>query len=464
MKKGDLITDLEIIDIASNGKAVGKLEGQVVFINGLIPGDVADVQVFKKRRKYAEGRSVELKKESEDRTSPRCVHFGTCGGCKWQNMNYTAQLRYKESHVRENLKKISGVELPEMNPILPSEEQYDYRNKLEYTFSNKRWLTQEEIDSGQEFDARHALGFHVPGMFDKVVDLSECHLQGKISNEVRDFIRRKSLELDIPFFDLREQNGALRNLIVRTTTTGEVMVILSVFEMTDDVKSLLEAIRKEFPDLTSLQYAVNAKKNDTLFDQDIIPHSGQTFITEKMKGLSYRIGPKTFYQTNSRQAEKLYEVAMHMADLKGDELVYDLYTGTGTIANYLAKKSKKVVGVEYVPEAVADAKVNSELNGIENTEFFAGDMKDILTDDFFEMHGRPEVIVTDPPRAGMHPDVVERIAASGAGKVVYVSCNSASQARDLEVLNKTYKVVEIQPVDMFPQTAHVENVVKMIKR
>ena len=464
MKKGDIIRDLHITDIASDGKALGKVDGQVVFVPGLVPGDVADVQLYRKRRRYAEGRLMELKKESPDRISPRCEHFGTCGGCKWQNMTYEAQLRFKENHVRENLRKLSHVELTDLNTILPSEEQYDYRNKLEFTFSNKRWLTDKEVSSGVEFDSRHALGFHVPGMFDKVVDLSECHLQGKVSNEIREYVRKRSVELNIPYFDIREQSGVLRNLTIRTTTRDETMFLLSVYSVTDEVRTLLDEVRARFPSLTSLMYVVNSKKNDSIFDLEVQLHSGQAYITEKMMDLKYRIGPKSFYQTNSRQAEKLYRVVSGMASLKGDELVYDLYTGTGTIANYLAGSCRAVVGVEYIEEAVEDARQNASLNNIENSTFFSGDLKDVLSADFFQTHGQPSVIVTDPPRAGMHEDVTRAMASSGAETIVYVSCNSASQARDLGILDQNYKVVEVQPVDMFPQTAHVENVVKLQKR
>ena len=461
MKKGEILTNLEILDIASNGKAIGKVDGQVVFVSGLVPGDVADVQVTKKRRKYAEARTLELRVKSDIRTEPKCSHFGICGGCKWQHMTYERQLAYKSNHVAENLKKISHVHLPEMNKIIPSDKQYHYRNKLEYTFSNKRWLTEEEVATGSEFAQRNALGFHIPGLFDKVVDLNECFLQEKISDDIRSFIRDESEKMNIPYFDLREQRGILRNLIVRTTSTGEVMVILAITKRTNETTELLNKIKDKFPEITSLQYVVNRKKNDTIFDLEVTLFSGQEFITEIMHGLDFKIGPKSFYQTNSEQVEKLYSVALEMSDLTGNEVVYDLYTGTGTIANFVASRSKKVIGVEYVPDAVEDAKENSRLNGISNTHFVSGDMKDILGAEFFSKHGAPDLIITDPPRAGMHLDVVKCINESGAKKVVYVSCNSASQARDLEILDEKYKVVEIQPVDMFPQTAHVENVVKL---
>lgn len=464
MKKGEIIKNLSIVDIASNGKALGRHEGQVVFVDMLVPGDVADIQIYKKRSKYAEGRSVALIQPSSKRIEPRCIHFGVCGGCKWQHMDYKEQLIHKQKHVAENLRKLSGISLPEIQDIIPSENQFYYRNKMEYTFSNSRWLTEEEIKSEGDFSNRSALGFHVPGRFDKIVDIRECHLQDSISDEIRNFVKSYSIENELSFFDLREQKGLLRNLIIRNTVKGEVMLVLAVTAFNEKVISLLENLKIKFPSITSLNYVVNDKRNDTIFDLDVICFSGKDHITEEMKDLKYRIGPKSFYQTNGLQAEKLYELAKKFADIKKSDLVYDLYTGTGTIANYLASDAKKVIGIEYVEDAVEDARKNAILNNIDNTEFFAGDMQKLLTPEFFSKHGAPNVIVTDPPRAGMHADVVVNIRNSGAERIVYVSCNPASQARDLEILDEAYEVKILQPVDMFPHTAHVENIAVLQKR
>ena len=464
MKKGDILLNIEAIDIASNGKAIAKHEGQVIFVNGLVPGDVANVQIFKKRRKYAEGNYTSIQSYSSDRVEAKCVHFGICGGCKWQHLNYDKQLKYKQDQVAENLKKLSGVQLPEINPIIPSERLYEYRNKLEFTFSNKSWLTEEEIKSGIDFNDRNALGFHIPGRFDKVLDINECHLQAVISNDVRNFIRTYSHEHLLTYFDLREQVGLLRNLIIRTTTTGELMIILSITEWNDEIEKLMKALMVRFKEITSLNYVVNQKKNDTINDLEVICYEGKSYIEEKMRDLTFKIGPKSFYQTNGPQAEILYKITSEMACFTGNEIVYDLYTGTGTIANYIAGKAKKVIGVEYVEEAIKDAEENSKINKIQNTSFYAGDMKDIITDSFFKENGSPDVIITDPPRSGMHPDVVEKLKNSGAKIIIYVSCNPATQARDLQVLDEKYKVVNVQPVDMFPHTAHVENVLKLALR
>lgn len=464
MKKGEIIKNLAIVDIASNGKALGRHEGQVVFVDMLVPGDVADIQIYKKRSKYAEGRSVQLVQPSPKRVEPRCIHFGVCGGCKWQHMEYKEQLIHKQKHVAENLRKLSGIILPEIQTIIPSENQFYYRNKMEYTFSNSRWLTETEIKSEEDFSNRSALGFHVPGRFDKIVDIKECHLQDSISDEIRNFVNSYSTENDLSFFDLREQKGLLRNLIIRNTVKGEVMLVLAVTAFNENVKRLLENIKDKFPSITSLNYVVNDKKNDTIFDLEVVCFSGKVHITEEMKNLKYRIGPKSFYQTNSLQAEKLYELTKKFAEINKTDLVYDLYTGTGTIANYLASDAKKVIGIEYVKAAVEDARENAILNNINNTEFFAGDMQALLTPDFFSKHGIPNIIITDPPRAGMHPDVVVNIKNSGAKRIVYVSCNPASQARDLEILDEAYEVKILQPVDMFPHTAHVENIAVLHKR
>lgn len=464
MKKGAILKNLEITGIASNGKALGRHDGQVVFVDRLIPGDVAEVQIFKKRSKYAEARLIQLVEPSTDRIEARCEHFGVCGGCKWQHMSYENQLKHKESHVAENLRKLSGIQLPEIQTIIGSEKQFEYRNKMEYTFSNSRWLTEEEIKSENDFSNRNALGFHVPGRFDKIVEINECHLQEGFANELRNFIKNYANEHGISFFDLRAQTGILRNLIIRNTSIGEWMLVLAITEWNEEIETLMNSIKDKFPQITSLNYVVNAKKNDTIHDLEVICYSGKDHILEKMKDLNYRINPKSFYQTNSKQAEKLYEIAKNHAEIKSTDLVYDLYTGTGTIANYLAADAKKVVGIEYVEEAVEDARKNAELNGIDNTLFFSGDMQKMLTDEFFSVNGKPDVIVTDPPRAGMHPDVVAQIAKSGARRIVYVSCNPATQARDLEMLDEIYEVVYLQPVDMFPHTAHVENVAVLTKR
>lgn len=459
MKKGDIIEDLEITGISSEGKAVGRYDGMVVFVKEGAPGDIIDVEISFKKKKFAEGRIAKLKTASASRTEPFCMHFGTCGGCKWQHLDYKAQLKFKQGHVEENLAKISGLDLPAVKPIIGSEKTRLYRNKLEYTFSNKRWLTKDEIDSEGELE-RNGLGFHVPRRFDKVLDISECHLQADPSDAIRNALRAYALEKALTFFDIRDQHGLLRNLIIRTTSIGQTMVIVQVFEPDQKaIDGIMEFLKMEFPQITSLNYIINQKKNETFQDQEVVCVHGTPYIEEKMGDLTFRIGPKSFYQTNSKQAEVLYEVAVKMAGLKGEEVVYDLYTGTGTIANYIARSSKKVVGVEYVPEAIEDAKVNAEINGIGNTSFFAGDMKDVLNQEFVSTHGKPDVIIVDPPRAGMHLDVVETIVNIRPDRLVYVSCNPATQARDLEYLAEGFSIEEIQPLDMFPQTQHVENVI-----
>ncbi len=459
MNKGDIISSLEITGISADGKSVGRHDGIVVFVKEGVPGDVAEVEITYKRRRFLEGKITNLVKASEHRSEPFCEHFGTCGGCKWQHLSYEGQLKFKQDHVEENLTKISGMDLPKIKPIIGSAETQYYRNKLEYTFSNKRWLTKEEIGSEGELD-RNGLGFHIPGMFDKILDIKNCYHQAEPSNSIRNAVKKYAAEHALTFFDIRDQHGFLRNLIIRTTSTGETMVMLQVFEPNQPaIDAIMEFLKSEFPEITSLNYIINQKKNETIFDQEVVCVSGTPYIQEKMGELTFRIGPKSFYQTNSKQAERLYEVAAEMAQLTGEETVYDLYTGTGTIANFVAGKSKKVVGVEYVPEAIEDAKVNSEINGITNTAFFAGDMKDVLNDAFVKKHGRPDVIITDPPRAGMHEDVVEALVRIRPERIVYVSCNPATQARDIELLSEAFTVEEIQPIDMFPHTQHVENVI-----
>jgi len=453
-----LISDVEIIDIAEEGKGVAKHDNLVLFIERAVPGDVLDVELQRKKKNFAEGKIAEIKKASEFRVDPFCSHFGVCGGCKWQQMTYDAQLKFKEQYVSNALSRIGKVDVSGMESILPSEQTEYYRNKLEFTFSNKRWLT--SLDEVESTDSMDALGFHVPGRFDKILAIDHCYLQQDPSNELRNSVFQFAKENYISFYDLRAHEGALRNLIIRTSSTGEVMVIV-VFAYPEEgqVELLMSYIKDTFPTITSLLYIINQKKNDTIFDQDIHVYSGRDFIYEEMEGLKFKVGPKSFYQTNSRQAYELYKVTRDFADLKGDELVYDLYTGAGTIANFVAKSAREVVGVEYVPTAIEDAKINSEINGIHNTKFYAGDMKDVLTADFILEHGKPDVVITDPPRAGMHADVVDRILEMESEKVVYVSCNAATQARDLERLTSKYEVVRIKPVDMFPHTQHVENVV-----
>jgi len=459
------IEQVEITDIGAEGKAIAKIDNRVIFITQVIPGDIVDVQVTKKRKSFMEAVPVNFHKYSDMRTEPFCEHFGVCGGCKWQNLPYNEQLKYKHQQVIDNLERIAKVDLPEVNDILPSEKTRFYRNKLEFTFSNKRWLTKDEIDSNEELDRSNALGFHVPKIWDKIVNIERCYLQEEPSNAIRLEIKNYADKNNLPYFDLRKQEGFLRNLIIRTSTTKELMVIVVFFY--DDQKkitNLLNHVADKFPEITSLMYIVNSKANDSITDQDVIFFKGNDHIFEKMENLKFKIGPKSFYQTNSEQAYNLYSKAREFANLTGNEVVYDLYTGTGTIANFVAKKAKKVVGIEYVPEAIEDAKVNSEINNISNTDFFAGDLKAILTESFIEKQGKPDVIITDPPRAGMHPDVVNTILKADSEKIVYVSCNPATQARDISLLDTNYKITKVQPVDMFPHTYHVENIVLLERR
>lgn len=459
MKKGSVVENLKIDSISSEGKGVGRVDGQVVFIKDTVPGDILDVKITGRKKKVLQGLPVNFHTYSKDRTEPFCEHFGLCGGCKWQHMSYESQLQFKNDHVLQNLKKLSGVEIPVANPILGSQETTYYRNKLEYTFSNYRWLTKEEIESGQEVN-RTGLGFHIPGRFDKILNINKCFLQSDESNEIRIALKSFADENELEFFDLKKQTGFLRNLIIRSSTTGDLMVILQVFQKDEDkINRVMNFLKDSFPAITSLMYVVNDKGNDSFYDLNIIPFHGKEYIEEKMGDLTFRIGPKSFYQTNSEQAHELYKIAASFADLKGDELVYDLYTGTGTIANFVARSAKKVIGIESVAEAIEDAKINSQINGISNTNFFAGDMKDMLGNEFINEHGKPDIIITDPPRAGMHPRVTQLLADLKVDRIVYVSCNSATQARDLQVLGESYEVKKIQPVDMFPQTHHVECVV-----
>lgn len=457
--------DVEIVDVGAEGKAIGKVDDMVVFVTNVVPGDVVDLQVTKKRKRYCEAKVTQIKKRSALRVDPFCDHFGVCGGCKWQNLPYEAQLQYKQKQVADQLSRIGKLDLPEISPIIGSVKTKEYRNKLEYTFSNKRWLTIDEINDESVTKERGALGFHIPGLFDKVLDIDKCWLQAEPSNEIRNVVKEHALKHGLDFFDIKTQEGFLRNLIIRSSSTGELMVILSFFrEEKENREELLSMLAERFPQITSLMYVINPKGNDTIFDLDIQVFKGNDCMYEQMENLRFKVGPKSFYQTNTEQAYNLYKVAREYAQLTGNETVYDLYTGTGTIANFVAHKAKKVIGIEYVPEAIDDAKINSSINGISNTSFFAGDMKDILTDSFIKKHGNPDVIITDPPRAGMDLDVVNTILAATPKKIVYVSCNPATQARDLELMKEQYQIAKIQPVDMFPHTHHVENVVLLEKK
>lgn len=459
--KNKVIPNLLIERIAAEGKCVAHHEGKVVFVQNVAPGDVVDVRINRGKSSFMEGEAIRFHEYSKDRIEPFCSHFGTCGGCKWQHINYDLQKTYKRQQVVDQFTRIAKVDIPEVMPILGSEKTQYYRNKLDFTFSNNRWLTREEINSGEAFE-RNALGFHIPKMFDKIIDIEHCYLQGGLSNDIRNKLREFALKEGLSFYDIRNQHGLLRNLIIRTTSTGETMVIVQFGENEPEgVKKTMEFLHQEFPNLTSLLYIINLKKNETFHDQEVITFAGRDFIVEEMEGLKFRVGPKSFYQTNSDQAYELYKVARDFAELKGDEVVYDLYTGTGTIANFVAKQAKEVIGIEYVEAAIADAKINSQINGINNTIFYAGDMKDLLNDEFISKHARPDVIITDPPRAGMHEDVVNMLLKLEAPKIVYVSCNPATQARDVALLAEKYTVDKIQPVDMFPQTYHVENVVRL---
>lgn len=454
-----ILQDLHIIDIAEEGKGVAKAEELVVFVEKAVPGDVVDVRVIKKKKNFAEAVIETLRTSSELRTDPFCQHFGTCGGCKWQHMQYEAQLQFKYKSVEAALQRLAKVETTMMEPILGSAEDTYYRNKLEYTFSNKRWLDRGDMGDTSELEM-NALGFHVPLRFDKILDIQHCYLQAEPSNALRNQVRGYALRTGLTFYDLRNHTGNLRNLIIRTSSTGEVMVVVVfAYVEQEQIDAMMTYLQHEFPEITSLLYIVNQKKNDTVFDQEVITFAGRDHIFEEMNGLKFKIGAKSFYQTNSAQAHELYKITKDFAGFTGDELVYDLYTGAGTIANFVAGSVKQVVGIEYVPTAIEDARFNSALNGIDNTIFYAGDMKDILTAAFIESHGKPDVVITDPPRAGMHADVVARLLEMEAEKIVYVSCNAATQARDIALLNEKYEVVRIKPVDMFPHTQHVENVV-----
>ena len=467
-KELPLLEKVTITDVAAEGKALAKVNDLVIFVPYVVPGDVVDLQIKRKKNHYAEAVAVKFHEYSPERAEPFCQHYGVCGGCKWQCLSYENQIKYKQKQVFDNLTRIGKVELPEFMPILGSEKTRFYRNKLEFTFSNKRWLTEEEVKEDVKYDQMNAVGFHIPGAFDKVLAIEKCWLQDDISNQIRNAIRDYAYAHELEFFNLRTQEGMLRNMMVRTSSTGELMVLLQCKIVNDtqlaQMKDLLQYVGDTFPQITSLLYVINNKCNDTIGALDVEVFKGNDHIYEEMEGLRFKVGPKSFYQTNSEQAYNLYKVARDFAGLTGNELVYDLYTGTGTIANFVARRARKVVGIEYVPEAIEDAKVNSQINGIENTLFYAGDMKDILTQDFINEHGRPDVIITDPPRAGMHNDVIDVLLFAEPRRIVYVSCNPATQARDLQLLDAKYKVTAVQPVDMFPHTHHVENVVLLEKR
>ena len=465
IKKNIFVENAPIVDISSEGKSVAKVEGMVIFVDGGVPGDVADVLITRKKNNYAEGHIVTIHKPSDSRIDPKCEHFGYCGGCKWQHMNYETQLVFKQKTVADALTRIGHLDISTLKPIIANKESYYYRNKLEFSFSDKKWLTNEEVKSGLEIDNRNALGFHIPKMFDKILDIKNCYLQEEPSNTIRNEIRDFAIKNDLTFFNVRNKVGLLRTLMIRSSSTGELMVLIQFFDREpENIKLLLNHLKTTFPQITSLQYVVNQKGNDTLQDLDIITFYGRDHIFEEMEGLKFKISAKSFYQTNSVQAYELYKITRDLCELTGNEVVYDLYTGTGTIANFIAKRAKKVVGIEYVADAAIDAKANSEFNQIANTSFFAGDMKDVLNAEFISIHGKPDVIITDPPRAGMHEDVVAVILKAAPQKIVYVSCNPATQARDLEMMIGHYDIKNIQPVDMFPQTAHVENVVLLIKK
>jgi 23S rRNA (uracil1939-C5)-methyltransferase len=457
--RDQIFENVEILDASSEGNSVAKVNDLVIFVKYAVPGDVLNIKIIREHRRHLEAKVIDIIKASPNRVNAVCEHFGTCGGCKWQNLYYKQQLYFKQKQVFDAFTRIGKLSFPDILPIIGSEQIYNYRNKMEYAFSSKMWLTDEQIKSSEDFKNRNALGFHLPGMFDKILDIKQCHLQIEPGNEIRNFVREYCEKHNYTFFDNREQHGLMRSLIIRNSSIGEWMVIVMFHEDDRDKReNLLNAISDNFPQITSLMYILNPKRNDSYGDLNVHVYKGKDHMIEEMEGLKFKVGPKSFYQTNSLQAYELYKVAREFAALKGNELVYDLYTGTGTIANFVAKKAKKVIGIEYVEAAIEDAKINSAYNGINNTDFFAGDMKDVLTSDFIQLHGKPDVVITDPPRAGMHESVVNRLLEMESPKIVYVSCNPATQARDLQLLSAKYKITKVQPVDMFPQTHHVENV------
>ncbi|MFN8439035.1 MAG: 23S rRNA (uracil(1939)-C(5))-methyltransferase RlmD [Cytophagales bacterium] len=457
--RGQVIENLKVENYAAEGKCIAKHEEKVIFLEYCAPGDIVDVQITHSKKSWAEAKVINYKEKSALRIEPSCEHFTICGGCKWQHIPYSEQTTYKENQVKDQFERIGKLPFEKILPIIGSNEQYYYRNKLDFTFSNKKWLTDSQIKSDDNFD-RRALGFHIPGRFDKILDVSKCFLQADPSNQIRNELRNFCIENDFEFFDIATKKGFVRNLIIRTASTGDLMVIVQVFENQEkNIKSICDFLASKFPEITSLNYVVNPKMNETFHDLDIICVKGKPYIEEEMEELKFRIGPKTFYQTNSKQAYILYTATRNLAEIKETDLVYDLYTGAGTIANFVAKKAKKVVGVEYVPQAIEDAKINSEINGISNTVFYAGDMKNVLNDEFIAQNGKPDVIITDPPRAGMDEKVILKILEIAPKRIVYVSCNPATQARDLALMKEQYHIKTVQPVDMFPQTYHVENIV-----
>lgn len=461
-KKCDItLFDVLIEGIAAEGKAVAHVDGCVLFVEYAVPGDIVDVKVIKKKKNYMEGRILSIKKPSEKRLEPFCEHFGVCGGCKWQHLPYCMQLEAKRQQVYDQLVRIGHLDIPEILPIIGSERTQEYRNKLEFSASARRWLDFSELSASEDTENLQGLGFHVGKFFDKVLDIKHCHLQKEPSNAIRLFIRRYSIEHGLPFYNFRENSGVLRNIFIRTTEKGEVMLIICFGSRFEGLESMLDAVSDEFPQVTSLYYIVNSKVNDSIADQECILYKGNEAIYEEMEGLRFKIGPKSFYQTNTKQAFNLYKVARDFAGLSGSETVYDLYTGTGTIAQFVSARASRVIGIEYVQEAIEDAKINASCNGITNCEFFAGDMKDVLTSSFIDRHGRPDVMIVDPPRAGIHPDVIKVILEAAPDRIVYVSCNPASQARDLSAMSEKYKITAVRPVDMFPHTHHVENVCKL---
>ena len=459
-RKPVILEKVKIIDTANKGKSITKYQDRVIIVENGVPGDICDILIYKKRRKYWQGEIKKIHKFSKQRTSPKCEHFGTCGGCKWQNMNYNAQLKFKEKEVLNNLERIGNISINKYKNIIGSTKSYFYRNKMEFTFSNKRWLTKKEIASNIKIEEKNACGFHVPGMFDKVIDLNNCYLQKEPSNKIRLSINTFARKNNLSFFDIRKQKGFLRNLIIRTSTTNDLMVIVQFFERNiTKINLLMEYIKTTFTEITSLLYTINQKANNTIYDQKIICYHGKNYIQEKIDHLIFNIGPKTFFQTNSEQAALLYRKTKELAKIKKNDIIYDLYTGTGTIAQYVASSAKKVVGIDSVKEGIDAAYINAKQNNINNCIFYTGDMKDIFSDNFIEENGCPDIIITDPPRDGMHKKVIEQILKIKAKRIVYVSCNSATQARDINILKELYKITNIQPIDMFPQTHHVENIV-----
>lgn len=469
-KQEIILTDIEITDAGSEGNAIARVDNKVIFVPFVVPGDVVDIKIYKSKKNYAEGRAVAIKQYSPLRSEVKCPHFGTCGGCRWQNMDYAEQLKYKQKQVVDNLERLGKIDTTYMSPICGSDNIFYYRNKLEYTFSNRPWISNEDIKNPDFVPQPNALGFHIPGLFDKILDIEHCALQENLSNDIRLTIKEYALQYNLEFYDIRNHTGFLRNIVIRNTSIGEWMLVVIVAQ--NDKEKLLpmmEFLKNRFPQITSLQYIINEKLNDSYGDLDVITYSGKDYVVENMpaykqqgKPLEFKIGPKSFYQTNSAQAYKLYSFAADFADLNGDEVVYDLYTGTGTIANFVARRCKKVVGIEYVEDAIVDAKHNSERNNIDNTVFYAGDMAKVLTEDFIKENGTPDLVITDPPRAGMHEKVIQQLLNAQPRKIVYISCNPATQARDIMLLSEKYNVGRIQPVDMFPHTQHVENVVELI--